>query len=168
MKIYLSVALPHQIVSIPPPSRWAIQDWGVVFSISLGIGSILYSAFMARSKSQAQELDRLTMEEAEELSREQSGRLEKMMERLDQSVTHLDGSIKNLGEKITGLTERIAVVETKQQVTDLVMPGYDRQFTQLRSRQDDLDRRLIEIQHGQKVIFSHLKTLTKTISSVTK
>lgn len=152
----------------PPPSQWTIQDWGVVFSISIAVGSAVGSYFMLRSRSQAKELDEATIERAAELSEAQAGRLEKMMERLDTSVGHLDGSIRQLGEKITGLTERLAVVETKQQVADQIMPVYERQFGELRSRQDALAHRLVTIQRGQTMIFSHLKKLTETINSSTK
>jgi predicted nucleic acid-binding Zn-ribbon protein len=162
-----SILVPPATV-INRPSDWTVQDWGVIFSVTLAIGSVVVSYFLSRSKSQAEELDRLTIEKATEFTDTQSSKLEKMMERLDKSVGSLDSSVKTLGDKITGLTERIAVVETKQQVADLVLPSYDRQFNELRSRQDAHDRHLLEIRQQQTKISAYLKSLTETIGNLTK
>lgn len=147
------------------PSDWTLQDWGVIFSVVLATSSIIISYLLIKSKSQAEELDRINLEKATEFSDTQSSRLEKMMSKLDESVGNLDNSVKNLSEKITGLTERMAVVETKQQVADLVLPSYELQFSELRSRQESQDCHLMEVRQQQTKIFTCFKSLTETIEA---
>jgi len=58
------------------PSDWTLQDWGVIFSVVLATSSIIISYLLIKSKSQAEELDRINLEKATEFSDTQSSRLE--------------------------------------------------------------------------------------------
>lgn len=93
--------------TITHPEKLTLEDWGVLFTMTVALGSAGISYLLYRSKAQAQELDLNAMGKISE-------DLERVESRIEKMVGKLDVSLDRLSEKITSITEKVATIEARQ------------------------------------------------------
>lgn len=122
---------------IPHSDKITINDIGTIFAVTIGIGSCCLSAFLMKSKSQAQELDRTALEQT-------SNQIKKTEENLEKMLARMASTMEKLSDLTSDLTRKIAVLETRQDAFSTSQT----QMENIRTKQELLERRITLIEES--------------------
>lgn len=130
---YLSV-IPTTTYT-PHPDRFTVNDIVTTGTFLIAVGSGCLSIFLWKSRSQAQELDRASLEQS-------SIQIKKTEENLEKMLNKLATSMEKLSELTSELNTRIAVLETKQNAFSISQTQIDN----IRIKQESIERRITSLE----------------------
>ena len=113
------------------PRDFTINDIVTTGTFLIAVGSGCLSIFLWKSRSQAQELDRASLEQS-------SNQIKKTEENLEKMLNKLATSMEKLNDLTSELTTKIAVLETKQNAFSISQT----QIESIRIKQEETDRRI--------------------------
>ena len=130
---YLSV-IPTTTYT-PHPDRFTVNDIVTTGTFLIAVGSGCLSIFLWKSRSQAQELDRASLEQS-------SIQIKKTEENLEKMLNKLATSMEKLSELTSELNTKIAVLETKQNAFSISQTQIDN----IRIKQESIERRITSLE----------------------
>lgn len=119
----------------PHPDRFTVNDIVTTGTFLIAVGSGCLSIFLWKSRSQAQELDRASLEQS-------SIQIKKTEENLEKMLNKLATSMEKLSELTSELNTRIAVLETKQNAFSISQTQIDN----IRIKQESIERRITSLE----------------------
>lgn len=119
----------------PHPDRFTVNDIVTTGTFLIAVGSGCLSIFLWKSRSQAQELDRASLEQS-------STQIKKTEENLEKMLNKLATSMEKLSELTSELNTRIAVLETKQNAFSISQTQIDN----IRIKQESIERRITSLE----------------------
>lgn len=119
----------------PHPDRFTVNDIVTTGTFLIAVGSGCLSIFLWKSRSQAQELDRASLEQS-------SKQIKKTEENLEKMLNKLATSMEKLSELTSELNTRIAVLETKQNAFSISQTQIDN----IRIKQESIERRITSLE----------------------
>lgn len=115
----------------PHLDKITVNDIVTTATLAIAIGSGCLSIFLLKSRLQAQDLDRLSLEQS-------SIQIKKTEENLEKMLSKLTTSMEKLTELTSELNTKIAVIETKQNAFSATQS----QIEVIRTKQEEVDRRV--------------------------
>lgn len=119
----------------PYPDRFTVNDIVTTGTFLIAVGSGCLSIFLWKSRSQAQELDRASLEQS-------SIQIKKTEENLEKMLNKLATSMEKLSELTSELNTKIAVLETKQNAFSISQTQIDN----IRIKQESIERRITSLE----------------------
>ena len=119
----------------PHPDRFTVNDIVTTGTFLIAVGSGCLSIFLWKSRSQAQELDRASLEQS-------SNQIKKTEENLEKMLNKLATSMEKLSELTSELNTKIAVLETKQNAFSISQT----QIENIRAKQESIERRITSLE----------------------
>lgn len=119
----------------PHPDRFTVNDIVTTGTFLIAVGSGCLSIFLWKSRSQAQELDRASLEQS-------SIQIKKTEENLEKMLNKLATSMEKLSELTSELNTKIAVLETKQNAFSISQTQIDN----IRIKQESIERRITSLE----------------------
>lgn len=113
------------------PDKITVNDIVTTGTFLIAVASGCLSVFLWKSRSQAQDLDRLSLEQS-------SNQIKKTEENLEKMLNKLALSMEKLSELTSELNTKIAVLETKQNAFSISQT----QIENIRIKQEEIDMRL--------------------------
>ena len=115
----------------PHPNKITVNDIVTTGTFLIAVASGCLSVFLWKSRSQAQELDRVSLEQS-------SNQIKRTEENLEKMLNKLTLSMEKLSEVTSELNTKIAVLETKQNAFSISQT----QIENIRTKQEEIERRL--------------------------
>lgn len=119
----------------PHLDRFTVNDIVTTGTFLIAVGSGCLSIFLWKSRSQAQELDRASLEQS-------SIQIKKTEENLEKMLNKLATSMEKLSELTSELNTKIAVLETKQNAFSISQTQIDN----IRVKQESIERRITSLE----------------------